>query len=226
MKYLKLFEKYLSSNFWVWFGKSKMVDDKGNPLIMYHGSPHISKIDSFKNNKGYHFFTSDEDEATRYTGVAYDVDNKRYQKSLREKIKTFYIKAENPFDVTNMNESERDKLLKLLDENKNVLLKFVKNESDIIDNIILDFDYDNELDLEGDETRILEYILTKNADNYVLLEHPILQDWIIRNGYDSFYTIESGIGINIAVYDSNQIKSATNNNGNFSSSKNINEDIN
>ena len=27
-------------NFWTWFGDSKMVDKRGRPLVLYHGSKH------------------------------------------------------------------------------------------------------------------------------------------------------------------------------------------
>ena len=30
----------LNDNFWKWFGNSKVVDEQGRPLVVYHGSPH------------------------------------------------------------------------------------------------------------------------------------------------------------------------------------------
>lgn len=35
MKYIKEYREYLNDNFWNWFGDSKVVDDKGNPLVVY-----------------------------------------------------------------------------------------------------------------------------------------------------------------------------------------------
>jgi hypothetical protein len=46
MKYLKLFEQFtkLNDNFYKWFGNSKVVDKRGKPMVMYHGSPHLDQI--------------------------------------------------------------------------------------------------------------------------------------------------------------------------------------
>jgi GNAT superfamily N-acetyltransferase len=86
----------------------------------------------------------------------------------------------------------------------------------------LDLDDDFNIDIYHDDNSLktLLYALTKSADNYLLLERPEIQEWILSNGYDGFYTIESGYGVNIAVYSNKQIKSV-NNNGDWSDSDNI-----
>ena len=39
----------LNTNFYKWFGNSKIVDDNGKPLIVYHGSPSVfNKFETFK----------------------------------------------------------------------------------------------------------------------------------------------------------------------------------
>ena len=41
-------------NFWTWFGDSKMVDKRGRPLVLYHGSKHkFTSFDPFKSSVGY-----------------------------------------------------------------------------------------------------------------------------------------------------------------------------
>ena len=55
MKYLKTFNNFifennnLNSNFWKWFGDSKVIDKDGNPIICYHGTRSI--FDTFKASK-------------------------------------------------------------------------------------------------------------------------------------------------------------------------------
>ena len=44
-----------------WFGNSKVVDDRGNPLVVYHGTS--SKFDSFQSHA---YFTPDRDQAKGY----------------------------------------------------------------------------------------------------------------------------------------------------------------
>jgi len=42
----------LKDKFQAWFGKSKVVDDRGQPLIVYHGTPHL--FSEFKSSEGDH----------------------------------------------------------------------------------------------------------------------------------------------------------------------------
>lgn len=68
-KYIKTFENYINDNFKEWFKNSKVVDDKGNPLVVYHGSG--SLFDSFN---GYSFFTNDYMNADGYASGEYVYD--------------------------------------------------------------------------------------------------------------------------------------------------------
>jgi hypothetical protein len=69
-------------NFWRWFGDSKVVDEQGRPLVVYHGGPRgIDRfIPSFAKTNGDMFgtasyFTSSKQEAARYAkeGEVYEV---------------------------------------------------------------------------------------------------------------------------------------------------------
>ena len=221
-----MFESFLNDNFKKWFGDSKVVDDKGNPMVMYHGSPHIDDIKEFKNTKGYNFFTSSENEASRYTG---GVAGSYYGDV--HKVGKFYIKALNPFDPTKMSESELESISKLFKDNPNIIKTI---SEDMVHEVIENFDWywDNDYNSKlkpieilyekgYSDSDILIVLITKSLDNYILLENETVQEWIISNGYDSFITLESGGGdFNIAVYNANQIKSV-NNNGNYSDSSNV-----
>ena len=49
MEYLKEFNEYINDNFKKWFGNSKVVDNNGNPLKVYHGSQY--NFNEFKNSQ-------------------------------------------------------------------------------------------------------------------------------------------------------------------------------
>ena len=77
-----LTESNLNDNFWNWFGESKVVDSKGNPLVVYHGS--TATFDEFdpegRENawdaeypEGTIFFTDDLSRAKLYGEIIYPV---------------------------------------------------------------------------------------------------------------------------------------------------------
>jgi hypothetical protein len=111
MKKIMEFKEYLNNNFIKWFGNSKIVDEKGNPKICFHGtnnnfnefridSGHVH--DSGFYGKGFYFMPFDnkysKGEAETYGNIIMEV----------------YLKIENPFYF--------DKLLEF--ENKSINLMF------------------------------------------------------------------------------------------------------
>ena len=73
------------TNFWNWFGDSKVVDEQGRPLVVYHGSAY--KFDEFDNVFGRRgiYFTSDKELSKTYT-----------LRSTRDSIYNVYLKIEKP----------------------------------------------------------------------------------------------------------------------------------
>lgn len=71
-------------NFWNWFGDSKVVDEDGRPLVVYHGSE-TTDIEEFDNVYGRRaiFFTDKMEVSKTY--------------ALRGKNYPVYLKLENPF---------------------------------------------------------------------------------------------------------------------------------
>lgn len=71
-------------NFWNWFGDSKVVDENGRPLVVYHGSE-TTDIEEFDNVYGRRaiFFTDKIEVSKTY--------------ALRGKNYPVYLKLENPF---------------------------------------------------------------------------------------------------------------------------------
>lgn len=73
-------------NFWNWFGNSKLVDEQGRPLVVYHGTN--AKFNIFNNEKPI-WVTPRE----RYAGMYSDTGN----------VMPVYAKLENPANVDNIN---------------------------------------------------------------------------------------------------------------------------
>jgi hypothetical protein len=70
----------MTDNFKKWFGDSKVVDDEGNPLVVYHGTTHDFKSFELERGnmenavgRGYYFTTSPEDASINYAGVGADL---------------------------------------------------------------------------------------------------------------------------------------------------------
>lgn len=78
------------TNFWRWFGDSKVVDEQDRPLVVYHGTGvRFEEFDNVFGRRGL-FFTSSEIVAQSYQGI----------NGGREKITMpVYLKAENPFVI-------------------------------------------------------------------------------------------------------------------------------
>ena len=75
MKHIKKYKEYLNQNFWNWFGESKVVDENGNPLVVYHGTNTDFPSFDFKKNRTVLndefqgdglFFSPDPDVAEAY----------------------------------------------------------------------------------------------------------------------------------------------------------------
>jgi hypothetical protein len=71
----KIFENIENNNFKNWFGKSKIVDEQGNPLVVYHGTrkdfdvfgKDIEKV-GFSNKHRLWYFTKDVNMANSFAG--------------------------------------------------------------------------------------------------------------------------------------------------------------
>ena len=59
-------------NFWLWFGDSKVVDEDGRPLVVYHGT--TSDIEKF--DKGSAYFTTSKDLSATYAGTSFGKQKK------------------------------------------------------------------------------------------------------------------------------------------------------
>jgi hypothetical protein len=218
--------------FKAWFGDwendaanaSKVLDESGEPKVMWHGSDRMEEIHIFNSNKGflYNFFSEDKGECGRYV-IDYDrlFPNDRYNSAARKKyydskIKPFFIKARKIFEFEKLTDSEMNWIDLFIDNNESVLFsacyKYITDSGSSFNGWKIDNDVD-----ENIENKDLILFFLKSSDDWVVLETPVFQDELNIKGYDSFVTKESGAW-NIAAYDPANIKFADGTNTTFDSS--------
>jgi len=167
-----------------WFGESKVVDDKGQPMVMYHGTP--ANIEQFipqdpTGRSKAIFVSPDPKFAEGFAGGEFTI-----AEGGSPNVIPLYVRAQNPFDFDNP-----------------------KHRSMVID-LVMEHEplYITAPDKEG-MRRVLENALTDKNANWSTLEQSEFQKAIKELGFDSFYVKEEGIK-NLAVYDAKQIKSVFN----------------
>jgi hypothetical protein len=96
-----------------WFGDSKVVDEQGRPLVVYHGTMSQEDFDQFEDygrkveDRGglLAFFSTSPDVASEFAFAKYrEVDGKRVNYSAR--LIPVYLNIRKPFDVRNTEEAE------------------------------------------------------------------------------------------------------------------------
>jgi hypothetical protein len=77
------------SNFWNWFGNSKIKDKHDNPLIVFHGT-----------DEDFEIF--DRDKGRKWAGKVgfWFTDKKDMAEMFGNKILSVYLKIENPYKMT------------------------------------------------------------------------------------------------------------------------------
>lgn len=195
-----------------WFGDwendaenaSKVVDESGEPKIMYHGSPIGQTFNTFEGDDNGSIYTSDSREyASNY---ADDADS--FTKGVSEDKKVFevFIDAKNYFD--NTNSEHVSKLADAILEN---------NETSNAGNGETALVIDGEKSLYAKD--VIEYTLQDGEGyNWRFMKEPWTQKAIKALGFDGFSVFEGDSDTAIAVYNSNQVKSATDNAGTFDTS--------
>lgn len=196
-----------SNNFKRWFGNSKVVDESGKPLIVYHGSnADFTVFDKAKiaiDNLGTGFYFSNEDIANSYA-------NRRTQeRGGKENTYAVYLKMEKPLDFRNVTYEQA------IEANKQEFLSFGFDEAEaqrqaaeLVDGFIADTKRFNE------KTDFAIALPDNKSEG--------MQRFIKNEGIDGFIVpgkdkASGKDGIAYVVFEPNQIKSATNNNGDFSS---------
>ncbi len=213
-----------------WFGDSKVVDEDGNPLVVYHGTADI--IEAFderyggettaNNEYGAFFFANDKEIAEDYSRQAYI---RRYEGRDREELENYYK------EQFNLTDEEIDNILDDLEEAAENQIKTVDVYLKIENPIIIDNQYnvspvqdiqeligwakegiysdvvEKYVDIYGnqkyDESDIEDYreeIETRARENYGLEEDEEIEDYMF-NEATSEVLDENGIYPEAQEYD-------------------------
>lgn len=155
----------LNDNFWKWFGNSKIVDENGNPLICYHGTN--NKFNSFNKSINGHFGA----------GI-YFTPNYSVGKSYGSKLKSVYLKIENPLWFNRDMPEELEKAVyfrnkELLKDYDGIIVGFPENGMNFVSEIIV-FEpnqiksIDNNGDWNPNSNNIYESFVKDYSENPIL----------------------------------------------------------
>jgi hypothetical protein len=94
-----------SPEFKRWFGDSKVVDESGEPRVMYHGTSKDVDFTAFRTGTRGAWFAADRDEASNY---AADNDSQGFKQdgwkltktNTKSRVMPVYLRIENPYIVT------------------------------------------------------------------------------------------------------------------------------
>lgn len=182
-------------NFYRWFGDSKVVDEQGRPLVVYHGtSEEFNTFDKSKIGKNYSklgggfYFTNQQREAKGY-GKTFNV----------------YILLKNPINITNNSKN-------ITKEQRQRLIDYLKNDvKHLRDNMTSDdemFLHDLYFDINYN---------VRNEKFSEAIKNVLGADGIVNRVVTSKY--DNNL-FEYVVFNPNQIKS-TSNRGTYSESENI-----
>lgn len=170
-----------------WFGDSKVVDEQGKPLVVYHGTRGDFNVFRKRIFDGPMFFSTDASFAGDYAG---DIVSKAHIEALREgrpSVMPVYISIKNLFDFRNA--TTVDRVVQMLPDNEypqSIKAKMAEEIKQGAWNRIESLDMQEAMQKAGyDGFTVLE---SDNQDNMIL---------------------------NYGVFEPTQIKSATGNRGTF-----------
>jgi hypothetical protein len=230
-----------------WFGDSKIVNEDGSPMVMYHGLAKDTKDFTRKTARGAPIFlTDDTDFAARFAADSYlqvadhpekyltkeqladgekraiSAIRKDYGKDSLGKEMIESIKDGSP--TAEAREYLQKEYVNMLPAGPHIMPLYVRAEKP--------FDYDNASNVRS----VVNWLKDKVGLSYIVVDKGFVRindlakvlregDWhtiesediqsaIKELGFDSFYVKEHGRK-NIAVYEANQVKSATGNVGTY-----------
>lgn len=187
-------------NFKKWFGKSKVVDKSGKPLVVYHGTN-----EDFKKFKpGMKWFAKTSQLADEYS------DTKQYVKKRGNRIVIpVYIKIENPFDA-NISKHIRIKSLmsRMASEAVRRGNKFDRDKAMSAWNAVVD--HWDKIGQDNSEVPIWSHWNETGVE-----ASKYLGKYLKALGFDGILFTEREGQETYGVFSSTQIKSATGNRGTY-----------
>jgi len=179
-----------TKNFKNWFVGSKVTDNKGKPLVMYHGTVE-DNIRAFERNQlGLIFVTPSKKFANQFSMRGMEETPLKNIEAMEEdglapNVIPLYVSAKNPFDFAN--KDHVDAVIKALEKIE---------------------------DQGGNVPAAAMNAKKLSSGDWVFLEDESVVLGVKMAGFDAMYVLEDGIK-NIAVFDPNQLKSAIGNIGTF-----------
>jgi hypothetical protein len=179
-----------TKNFKNWFVGSKVTDNKGKPLVMYHGTVE-DNIRAFERNQlGLIFVTPSKKFANQFSMRGMGETPLKNIEAMEEdglapNVIPLYVSAKNPFDFAN--KDHVDAVIKALEKIE---------------------------DQGGNVPAAAMNPKKLSSGDWVFLEDESVVLGVKMAGFDAMYVLEDGIK-NIAVFDPNQLKSAIGNIGTF-----------
>lgn len=173
-----------------WFGDSKIVNQDGTPMVMYHGTKRV--FDEFKVKESSQlvdaiFFSPNPEFADNYTKA--NISDKISGETLYPSLMPSYISSPNPFDY----------------ENPSHVRRLTNSMSGIdIEMMGIAMGFDSSL-TESETVEAIERYISNTDNNWVVLEG--LGANIKRLGFDAMHIAEKG-NKNIAIFKGQQAKSS------------------
>lgn len=117
-------------NFWRWFGDSKVVDDEGRPLVVYHGTTRAG-FDTFSTGRGSkvdgaYFFTPNPRMAATYSGTQREIAADEFGEGAKlRRLYRAYLKLtsddETYFEGANWDGTNANPRYELYDEDGDIV---------------------------------------------------------------------------------------------------------
>lgn len=190
-------------NFWKWFGESKVVDEQGRPLVVYHGG--ASSVTNFDSEKAGEVKYSDWGKGVYFTpseGYAdmYRADYAKSTDKIANRLYDEYVEAAKALGTTPMDKSVD---LGYGSEKYNSLAKYEKKWRDRLDKV---------RNTHGEVYSVYLNISNPLEYRYEGMTDPYLSQTAKDSGNDGIIVRPMTEYI---VFSPTQIKSATANSGEF-----------
>lgn len=186
-------------NFWRWFGDSKVVDEQGRPLVVYHGTD-APDIEEFRGDA--FFFSRFSDIAGSY-GASYSEER---QEGVEPNIYSVYLRTTNPLDIRELGalKAVLDKIGAREDHAYRAMGRLLSG---------MQFEELPEEEAKG-YSGLAQYQNTIWTSLYLTYQQDII-DYAKQNGYDGILDLEqSNLGgwsyEGFIVFEPTQIKSVDN----------------
>lgn len=206
-------------NFYRWFGDSKVVDEQGRPLVVYHGTDELN-IETFDKDRAY----SATDAIGNWFGSKKIAQQRIKDRGGKGKIYPVYLSIDNPITVktrAELNTYIAEKMGNITDEE---LIEMLEDD-------VKQYSAEYKFTLEDLETykKQKETPKVRNDINTAILNNldPTFRDELVpyvreavKNLNGVIIEDDMGFGKTYVAFNPNQIKS-TQNRGTYSASDNI-----